>query len=112
MARKRYGVQIGSSNQYLYFYASSASYDGLESTLGLKDVDAESFDGTVDRINTRSKLRSRVAVRYELTSTTSRVVRLWCATAKINDALNNLPSKQYKTKNIIDAYIPVRYGVG
>lgn len=112
MPRKRYGVQIGSSTQYLYFTANSASYDGLESTLGLKDVEASTFDGTIDRINTRSKLRSRIAIRYAISDTVTRVVRLWCATAKLNDALATLPSKQYKSKDIKDAYIPNRYGVG
>lgn len=111
MPRKRYGILVGTGT-YVYFTANSASYTGLEETLGLVDVDGDGFDGKIDRINTRSKLRSRVAIRYEFSANVTRVVRLWCATAKLKDALDNLPGKTYKTKDIKDAYIPNRYSVG
>jgi hypothetical protein len=112
MPRKRYGVRVGTSTQYLYFSANVASYTGLLDDLGLKDVDGEGFDGSIDRINTRSKFRSRVALRYQFSPTESRVVRLWCATSSLSSALSSLAGKQYKGKDIIDAYIPNRYGVG
>lgn len=115
MPRGRYGIKAGGTS-YLYFSANKTSYDGLEETLGLTDVSGSGFEGTIDRINTRSKLRSRVAVRYSLADTaggaSSRVVRLWCATDKLNAALAALPKQSYKGKNIIDAYIPNRYSIG
>lgn len=112
MPRKRYGIPVGTTTSHLYFTANSESYGTLLDVLGLVDVDADGFDGKIDRINTRSKLRSRVAVRYQFSPTATRVVRLWCATAKVEQALNGLPTKTYKGKNIVDAYIPNRYAVG
>lgn len=101
------GAAGGTGGQKFGFTAPSQIYDSLKDELGLGETTAENAaEGGVLNVGMSKVPCARIAIRYQHSATIVRTAKLICDIDKVSSAIKALPSKQFRGKQILNAYLP------
>ena len=105
--RKSYGIPLG-TGALAVFRSYDDIYDTLKDDLGLVLAEGEAIQGKKIIRTALGRIGglARINVRYQATTTKTTTGSVVCISSKLEEALQGLPTKTYRGKNILAAYLP------